>query len=313
MPKEKSSKTQSGATKKSFATSTKFGKRGYLWNKGDKTSSSPLTGAGLIVIIAVASGAGLFFWGAATGWKFGLALITPPPTTGFSVGVWDGVSFEKLNNGDFKYVLYGTNNLGNWPSFNEIENGDSLDSIASGDLTGYTYYVMKYDGIVEIDDPKNSDNKMDVTYYVRWSQIFVDTGNVLYTYREPSATGIIAITSEDFVPVDLVAGVAAPKNITIIVATNSTETLAAWVLGHDYQAEADVQPNIVITFDGAVTNPDFSVSGTTKTTYSSTALRFSFDTINVSPQTLTGSWGISTGRKIIAIDLYYGSTLLASV
>lgn len=280
--------------------------------------SKQLTGAGLAVIFIIAAGAGVFIWGFVTGWKFTAQLITPgQPSTGFSVGVWNGVTFEKLSNDDFIYDLYGTNDSSWQGTFTLIESGTSLDGISNGDLVDFQFFIVVYSGEVEIQNPKSTDSasKYIVPFYERQDQLFAGVSNTLYSYQEPSATGGFVIDSESILPVS--SPIAKNVNISITVRTNATEINAAWVKGYDYFAISEVAPRLVVTFAGGVALRDFNIAGTTKSWETSgTSMSFSFDTINAVPQNLAGVWGtdITSGvTGITNIDLYFGDDLLANL
>lgn len=270
--------------------------RWSCWGKGTQA----------LFVIGLLAGAGVITWGALTNWKFTFALITPTPTpTGFSVKVYDGVTLDLLDNGDFNYTLYGTDNLNDWVDFEKIEGDDSLSGLAAADLVDYDFFVIKFAGTVEIENPKNTDETMDVIYYERWVQ--VTTGaNVLYSYRQPTTTGVVVLDSESFTAVNITAGIDDPTNVTIIVASNATETNAAWVKFYSYQDEADVTPYFLVEFDGAVAMSDFSIGGCSKIRYNSTALKFSFDKIDSSPQIFMGKWGEASGLTIEKFSVFFG-------
>lgn len=324
MPKYNPKKSKgSGAPRKSFLSSEKDVKVRAAGKKhaGAGTiydfKNRQLTAAGLAVILIMAGAGGVLIWGATTGWTFGFQMITPGTPTGtFSVGVWNGVTFDKLRNQDFSYDLFGTNNTADGP-FTFIESGTSLDSLSNADLVDFTQFVVKYRGSVEIQNPKSTDSSDTyfVPFYERQDQIFAGKANTLYAYQEPSATGIFAMDNEAITPVSF--PVAKNTNISITVRTNSTETSAAWVRGWNYWANAEISPRIVITFTGGsvLAQSDFIIGGTTRT-LSGMTLSFSFSSISSVSQVLEGVWGAavtSTITGISAIDLYYGPTLLASV
>ncbi|MHA1892069.1 MAG: hypothetical protein ACTSYS_13835 [Promethearchaeota archaeon] len=267
-------------------------------------------GVALLVIIGIVTYYGFFAPG----------LSQQPAQQGFSITVKDGSRQIEISDSDITYTLYGTDDLSEWSEFEEIENGTSL-SISSGDLDGYTYYVVKMNATVsksdyDADDAgiDKIDEKYDHEFYTRWFVIDPNSANTFYLYEKPSAVGIVAVYSENFTAITNVSTVEATTNVTFIVGSNKTQQHAYYVQGSNYQNEYDDSPTILVNFNTTISLSDVTMVGASKIRYNSTAIRFEFTQISSVPTILDLKWDDEVTNKAISdVSLLFGETSLATV
>lgn len=274
----------------------------------------------VLILVGASVGGYMIADFAADGQLFNIAPVTPTPTTptGFSIKTYDGATIDLLDNGDFDYTLYGTDDLSDWVSFDEIEDGDSLGDISTADLVDYDYFVVRYNGTIEIEDPADEDEELDVHMYERWAQITPGVTNTLYSYQTPTTVGTFGYYSLNMTTITTTAEtnqVNGLKNITLIVASNLTENNAMYITGQNFENEINDYPYFEITFNTTIAMSNFSISSTSKSRVNATALRFGFDMISSTPQAFNCIWGSTADRftAILAIHVYYGDTLLDTI
>jgi len=237
------------------------------------------------------------------------------PTT-FSIEVIDGMTLESLDEGDFDYTLYGSDDLNDWLSFDTIDSGSGLNKISDSDLDtdDYTYFVVAYNGTRPNSDFDEEDQLGDRTYYERWAQLQKGKKNTLYAYWQPSSAGIVAVNQDSFAYINVAtSNITTAANATFMVGTNATQEDSAYVSGSNYQNEISDAPSIVIHFNTTVALSDFSVSGTSKSRVNSTAIKYSFSMLSPIVQTFEGNWDPDAADiQINQAHLQWKDTVLAS-
>ena len=110
------------------------------------------------------------------------------------------------------------------------------------------------------------------------------------------------------------ANITYATNFTLIAGTNASEPSAYYVGMEDYSVEFDYMPNFLVEFNTTVSLTDFSIRGTSKDRYNTTALTFEFDVLGADPSEFICQWSSAAisdaNQEIVRITLQYGDTAI---
>ena len=224
-----------------------------------KPWQSGLAFGGVIALIGIVVLGGVY-----GGWFAWLGANITPTRTGYSVNVHDGFLDATLNNDEFAYDLWGSNDSTDWAEFDHIEAGLTLDSIKAGDMESDEYegFYVNMTGSVAHDEDVYDVDLGTRTYGERWFKIYNDRANDFAMYETPNNVFIIVLFAGNGTRVNMTLNtVLVGTNISIVVGNNATQTDAIYVPYYDYAAQETVQLNIITYFDADVEKNDFKIDG----------------------------------------------------
>lgn len=264
-----------------------------------KTKSRIITG-GVI--------AGVFIGAFILGAVLLTALPTAPPPDVYGLRVIDGATGKELPTNEITYTLYGTNDLEDWVSFEELETGTDISSILEGDLDAeYSAWAVRFKAdAVDHSDTLYDEDEGARAYYERWDTLVKGTMNTLVLYETPDTVGGIAWHSENLTVISAIASVWNQENFTVLIVGNMTQVNAMYVAGSNYENEVDDMPSLIFNFSEDVALSDLSIAGTTKRRVNATAIAFDFYMISATPTIVDCIWG-EDAPGTMAIDSGYVS------